>query len=48
MKLSLAAIDLTGTSWIDIGAVGLTTLIIFAIIGPKLWNELGPKTEKKP
>ena len=40
MAMTLAAIDLAGTTLIDVGAVGLTTLIIFFFIGPKLWKEL--------
>ena len=47
MMFSLA-IDLSNTSWIDIGAVGLTSLVIFVIIGPKLWSELGPNAGPKP
>jgi hypothetical protein len=40
MIRALAAIELSGTTLIDLGAVGLTTLIIFFFIGPKLWKEL--------
>jgi len=37
---STAEIDLVGATLTDWGAVGLTSVIIFAIIGPKLWREL--------
>ena len=40
---STSDIDLAETSLIDWGAVGLTTAIIFLIIGPKLWREFRVK-----
>ena len=39
MMFMLAVADLSETSIIDIGAIGLTSFIIFAAIGPKLWRE---------
>ena len=39
MELFIAVADLSQTTIIDVGAVSLTTLIIFAAVGPRLWRE---------
>lgn len=37
--MMIALADLSKTSMTDVGAVCLTSLIIFAAVGPRLWKE---------